>query len=95
MDNLGTFDHRSIDLRIHISIANSFKEWSDGYGPRFGVTYTDYKTLERTPKNSALMLKHMFAERQTNGHNGHTNGLTNGKVNGHTNGLEAGKNGHV
>ncbi|GFP55003.1 hypothetical protein ACSS6W_002923 [Trichoderma asperelloides] len=39
-------------------------EWSDGYGPRFGVTYTDYKTLKRTPKKSALVLKDMFAERQ-------------------------------
>lgn len=39
-------------------------EWSDGYGPRFGVTFTDYDTLERTPKKSAMVLKHMFAERQ-------------------------------
>lgn len=39
-------------------------EWSDGYGPRFGVTFTDYNTLERTPKKSALLLKGMFAERQ-------------------------------
>ncbi|PHH80283.1 hypothetical protein CDD83_3771 [Cordyceps sp. RAO-2017] len=39
-------------------------EWSDGYGPRFGVTFTDYKTLERTPKKSALLLRHMLAERQ-------------------------------
>lgn len=39
-------------------------EWSDGYGPRFGVTFTDYNTLERTPKKSALLLKHMFEERQ-------------------------------
>ncbi|KOS20006.1 Beta-glucosidase 1B [Escovopsis weberi] len=38
-------------------------EWADGYGPRFGVTYTDYETLERTPKNSALTLKKLFAER--------------------------------
>ncbi|KAJ4192415.1 hypothetical protein NW767_010640 [Fusarium falciforme] len=32
-------------------------EWSDGYGPRFGVTFTDYETLERTPKKSALELR--------------------------------------
>ncbi|QPG94257.1 hypothetical protein C2857_005518 [Epichloe festucae Fl1] len=38
-------------------------EWSDGYGPRFGVTFTDYETLERTPKQSALLLGHMFVER--------------------------------
>ncbi|KAM6505597.1 hypothetical protein FSOLCH5_013772 [Fusarium solani] len=34
-------------------------EWSDGYGPRFGVTFTDYETLERTPKKSALELRSM------------------------------------
>lgn len=32
-------------------------EWSDGFGPRFGVTFTDYTTLERTPKKSATMLR--------------------------------------
>ncbi|EKJ75662.1 hypothetical protein NXS19_012497 [Fusarium pseudograminearum] len=35
-------------------------EWSDGYGPRFGVTFTDYKTLERTPKKSALVLRQII-----------------------------------
>ncbi|CAG9981397.1 unnamed protein product [Clonostachys byssicola] len=39
-------------------------EWSDGYGPRFGVTFTDYDTLERTPKKSALLLHSMITERQ-------------------------------
>ncbi|KAH8713248.1 Beta-glucosidase 1B [Beauveria bassiana] len=39
-------------------------EWSDGFGPRFGVTYTDYDTLERTPKKSALLLQRLIAERQ-------------------------------
>ncbi|KAM3561186.1 hypothetical protein MY1884_002532 [Beauveria asiatica] len=39
-------------------------EWSDGFGPRFGVTYTDYDTLERTPKKSALLLQGLIAERQ-------------------------------
>ncbi|GAQ10339.1 beta-glucosidase 1B [Aspergillus lentulus] len=38
-------------------------EWSDGYGPRFGVTFTDYQTLKRTPKKSALLLKRIFEER--------------------------------
>ncbi|KAM0554890.1 hypothetical protein ACHAPJ_006625 [Fusarium lateritium] len=38
-------------------------EWSMGYGPRFGLTYTDYDTLERTPKESALMLRGMIEER--------------------------------
>lgn len=39
-------------------------EWSDGYGPRFGVTFTDYKTLERTPKKSALVLKDLVNSRK-------------------------------
>lgn len=78
------------------TIANSSEEWSDGYGPRFGVTYTDYKTLERTPKNSALMLKDMFAQRQLNGYtNGHVNGQVNGRVNGGVNGKVNGVNGHA
>ncbi|ENH75636.1 Beta-glucosidase 1B [Fusarium oxysporum f. sp. cubense race 1] len=38
-------------------------EWSDGYGIRFGVTFTDYDTLERTPKKSGLMIKDMINER--------------------------------
>ncbi|KAM5520747.1 putative beta-glucosidase [Fusarium oxysporum f. sp. phaseoli] len=39
-------------------------EWSDGYGPRFGVTFTDYETLERTPKKSALVLRHVVDHRK-------------------------------
>ncbi|KAL4947194.1 glycoside hydrolase superfamily [Aspergillus filifer] len=39
-------------------------EWSDGYGPRFGVTYVDYETLERTPKRSALQLRQMVDQRK-------------------------------
>ncbi|KAH8691988.1 putative beta-glucosidase [Talaromyces proteolyticus] len=38
-------------------------EWSDGYGVRFGVTFTDYVTLKRTPKKSAMLLQHIFHER--------------------------------
>ncbi|PHH66473.1 hypothetical protein CDD81_6948 [Ophiocordyceps australis] len=40
-------------------------EWSDGYGPRFGVTFTDYDSLERTPKKSALVLRNLIRDRQT------------------------------
>jgi beta-glucosidase len=40
-------------------------EWSDGYGPRFGVTHTDFETLERTPKDSALKLRSMIEERMS------------------------------
>lgn len=32
-------------------------EWASGYSKRFGIHYVDYKTLERTPKNSALWFK--------------------------------------
>ncbi len=35
-------------------------EWASGYRPRFGITYVDYKTLERTPKASALWFKQVF-----------------------------------
>lgn len=31
-------------------------EWADGYTTRFGVTYIDYETQERTPKDSANFL---------------------------------------
>ncbi|RSL53994.1 hypothetical protein CEP54_010113 [Fusarium duplospermum] len=40
-------------------------EWSDGYGPRFGVTFTDYETLERTPKKSALQLRSLVDRKKT------------------------------
>jgi beta-glucosidase len=39
-------------------------EWSAGYGPRFGVTFTDYNTLERTPKASATRLHSLIADLQ-------------------------------
>ncbi|KAH7041214.1 family 1 glycoside hydrolase [Microdochium trichocladiopsis] len=45
-------------------------EWSDGYGPRFGVTYTDYDTLERTPKRSAAMLRGIVDARKVSSING-------------------------
>ena len=28
-------------------------EWADGYRQRFGLIHVDYKTLRRTPKDSA------------------------------------------
>lgn len=32
-------------------------EWADGYLTRFGVTYVDYETQKRYPKDSARWLK--------------------------------------
>ena len=31
-------------------------EWADGYSTRFGVTYVDYETQKRYPKESAKFL---------------------------------------
>ncbi|KAG8744109.1 Beta-glucosidase 1B [Ceratobasidium sp. 414] len=35
-------------------------EWADGYGTRFGVTYVDYHTQKRYPKDSAKFLIKWF-----------------------------------
>ncbi|KAG9125499.1 Beta-glucosidase 1B [Ceratobasidium sp. 392] len=35
-------------------------EWADGYGTRFGVTYVDYNTQKRYPKDSAKFLIKWF-----------------------------------
>lgn len=43
------------------SLLDNF-EWADGYGSRFGVTYVDYATQKRTPKESSQVLKMWFAE---------------------------------
>ncbi|KAH9477766.1 Beta-glucosidase 1B [Psilocybe cubensis] len=43
------------------SLLDNF-EWSDGYTTRFGVTYVDYKTQMRYPKESSQFLKKWFAE---------------------------------
>ncbi|KAL2825989.1 glycoside hydrolase superfamily [Aspergillus cavernicola] len=43
------------------SLMDNF-EWSAGFGPRYGIAHTDYKTLVRTPKRSAWYLKDTFRE---------------------------------
>ncbi|PPR01069.1 hypothetical protein CVT26_016016 [Gymnopilus dilepis] len=40
-------------------------EWADGYSTRFGVTYVDYETQKRYPKESAKFLLQWFKDRNT------------------------------
>jgi beta-glucosidase len=42
------------------SLLDNF-EWSLGYGPRFGLVYVDYPTLERVPKDSFFWFRDMIA----------------------------------
>ena len=39
-------------------------EWNSGYNERFGLTYVDYQTQERIPKDSAYWYQHVM---ETNG----------------------------
>ncbi|KAK4042810.1 beta-glucosidase-11 [Parachaetomium inaequale] len=39
-------------------------EWSAGYSARFGIVHVDFKTLQRTPKNSAYYLRDTFRSRR-------------------------------
>lgn len=36
-------------------------EWAWGYSKRFGITYVDYKTMERIPKDSAYFMRDLIA----------------------------------
>lgn len=46
-----------VDIRAYFpwSLLDNF-EWADGYVTRFGVTYVDYETQERRPKESGKFL---------------------------------------
>jgi len=45
---------RGVDVRAYFawSLLDNF-EWAEGYAPRFGITYVDYATQRRIPKDSA------------------------------------------
>ncbi|KAJ3504853.1 hypothetical protein NLJ89_g7724 [Agrocybe chaxingu] len=52
-----------VDIRSYFpwSFLDNF-EWADGYLTRFGVTYVDYETQKRYPKDSAKFLLKFFKE---------------------------------
>jgi beta-glucosidase len=51
-----------VDVRGYFqwSLMDNF-EWSHGYHMRFGMVHVDYKTLERTPKDSAFWYRDIIA----------------------------------
>ena len=51
-----------VDLRGYIqwSFLDNF-EWNSGYDERFGIIYVDYRTCERTPKDSARWYAQVIA----------------------------------
>ena len=51
-----------IDVRGYYlwSLLDNF-EWTAGYQARYGILYTDYETLERTPKKSAEWYRNVIA----------------------------------
>ncbi|THH20383.1 hypothetical protein EW146_g997 [Bondarzewia mesenterica] len=59
--NASTMDN--VDVRSYFawSLLDNF-EWADAYETRFGVTYVDYKTQKRYPKDSSAFLIKFFKE---------------------------------
>ncbi|XP_006455043.1 hypothetical protein AGABI2DRAFT_194744 [Agaricus bisporus var. bisporus H97] len=60
---LAAINEDGIDVKAYFpwSLLDNF-EWADGYVTRFGVTYVDYETQERYPKESAKFLVKWFSE---------------------------------
>ncbi|MFM0125880.1 beta-glucosidase [Paraburkholderia sp. RL18-101-BIB-B] len=56
---LGRAMDNGVDVRGYFvwSLLDNF-EWALGYSKRFGITYVDYTTQQRTPKESALWYRH-------------------------------------
>ncbi len=48
---------------FHWSIMDNF-EWSEGYGPRFGLIHVDYQTQQRTLKESACWYRDWIADQR-------------------------------
>jgi beta-glucosidase len=59
--------HKALDAGIpisgyfHWSLTDNF-EWAHGYNPRFGLVYVDYKTLNRTIKDSGYWYARVIQE---------------------------------
>jgi beta-glucosidase len=57
--------HRAIEVGVPLagyfvwSLLDNF-EWERGYGQRFGITWVDYETQQRTPKDSALWYRQVI-----------------------------------
>ncbi|KAI0089448.1 beta-glucosidase 1B [Irpex rosettiformis] len=60
---LNAVNEDGVDVRAYFgwSLLDNF-EWADGYVTRFGVTYVDYDTQKRYPKDSGKFLSKWFKE---------------------------------
>jgi beta-glucosidase len=57
---------KGVDVRgyLHWSLLDNF-EWSDGFGPRFGLVEVDYRTKERKVRPSAWAFKAVIDQAQS------------------------------